>query len=747
MTSAVHNLKEFIARQMMRWHTLRRALRGGNEQVRFMVVRFVAFRLPLSDAGKQSVMTWGLNHLVERQRRSLRSRLRSAQLEWDREGHERLQQLLAGTVNLECPATVSPQVSFVLVIFNKAHLSLLSIQSVLRFADLNYELIVVDNGSTDLTSSMLDRIKGVKILRNASNTGFGPACMQAAATAIGEFLCFLNNDALVIEGSISTALKSFENSIVGAVGGKILLANGRLQEAGSIIWSDGSALGYGRGDDPELPHYNFRRPVDYCSGVFLITPKRIFDQLGGFSAEFAPAYYEDTDYCMTLWHNGFTVIYEPLVKILHYESASSGGNEFATALMASHQVKFKSKWGAALERHYSPEPSNVPAARIALNSRNLRILYIDDRIPHRTLGAGFPRSNDILKELVHMGHHVVCSSFTFPVLGGEYGDIPREVELFDGFRFRRKLIEEYMPWVNVTWVSRPHNLKLLLAEFPAELAARKCALVYDAEAIFSQRARDRTLLLGDVDTSRKPLEPSGPEEFALAKSANCVSVVSEADRDAMLEAGIRSVHVVGHRVSVMPTELSFLERATLLFVGSVHGHHSPNADSIRYFCDKIWPSVCRETGATLVLAGYGTEVLRNEISDPTVRILGVQGDLRPLYDKARVFVVPTRFAAGLPFKAHEAAAFGVPLVVSDVIAKQMQWIHGTDYFAASNPDEFADFCTKLYRDETLWVRLRTNALARIRKELSPETFAASVKSVLDEMTSSDLAGFQGRNEQ
>src|SRR5271157_6231537 len=371
MTSAVHNLKEFIARQMMRWHTLRRALRGGNEQVRFMVVRFVAFRLPLSDAGKQSVMTWGLNHLVERQRRSLRSRLRSAQLEWDREGHERLQQLLAGTVNLECPATVSPQVSFVLVIFNKAHLSLLSIQSVLRFADLNYELIVVDNGSTDLTSSMLDRIKGVKILRNASNTGFGPACMQAAATAIGEFLCFLNNDALVIEGSISTALKSFENSIVGAVGGKILLANGRLQEAGSIIWSDGSALGYGRGDDPELPHYNFRRPVDYCSAAFLFTPRSLFFELGGFKEEFAPAYYEDTDYCLRVWQHGLQVVYEPRAVIRHFESASSGGNEAAQLQMAANQSKFVEVWEQTLPRYLAPATSNVLRARIAASSTGL----------------------------------------------------------------------------------------------------------------------------------------------------------------------------------------------------------------------------------------------------------------------------------------------------------------------------------------------------------------------------------------
>ena len=98
-------------------------------------------------------------------------------------------------------------------------------------------------------------------------------------------------------------------------------------------------------------------------------------------------------------------------------------------------------------------------------------------------------------------------------------------------------------------------------------------------------------------------------------------------------------------------------------------------------------------------------------------------DLRPLYNRARVFVVPTRYAAGLPLKAYEAAGFGVPLVVSPVIARQMEWNHGVDYFAANDGDEFAEYCIRLYGDEPLWERFRSNSLARVRAELSPAAFA------------------------
>ena len=143
---------------------------------------------------------------------------------------------------------------------------------------------------------------------------------------------------------------------------------------------------------PQSPQYDFRRPVDFCSGVFLLTPRQLFAELGGFSSEFAPAYYEDADYCMTLWQRGFQVIYEPLAVIRHYESAASGGNELAQLRMAEHQKKFSQKWRRVFVAASCPGPISHLPARIAVNATGLRILYIDDRVPHRTLGSGFPEA-------------------------------------------------------------------------------------------------------------------------------------------------------------------------------------------------------------------------------------------------------------------------------------------------------------------------------------------------------------------
>src|ERR1035438_1662229 len=420
---------------------LRRSVASGHGEDRIRVVHGFVRRLPISARTKHRFLTWFMTRIRDGQKFALRAQMQKAQSEWNARGQRRLNELLSSDEVLEVRSAPSPVLTFIVVTKEKAHLTVLSLESVLKFADVPYELVVVDNASVDDTLTMLEKFRGVKVIRNQSNVGFGPACMQAADIAAGQYLCFLNNDALITKGAVAAVLKNFEHEGVGAVGAKILLANGALQEAGSIIWSDGSALGYGRLDDPDLPQYDFRRPVDYCSGVFLVTPTELFLKLGGFRPEFAPAYYEDTDYCMTLWRNGWKVIYEPTATIQHYESASSGGNDLATAQMAAHQVKFKRKWGRALESHYPPSVSNVCAARIAVSSRALRVVYIDDRIPKRTLGSGYPRSNDIITELAQMGLHVVCSTSMFPLRSDSYEDLPREVEVFDGHYLLQSLID------------------------------------------------------------------------------------------------------------------------------------------------------------------------------------------------------------------------------------------------------------------------------------------------------------------
>ena len=234
-----------------------------------------------------------------------------------------LLEFLTSGERLSFPECESPDISVVVVLWNQAHLTLRCLRALLAQIGPSIEVVLVDNASSDETSSLLSRLDGVRVLTNKTNEGFPLGCNRGAAASRGRALLLLNNDAFVRPGALAAALATLDsNPEVGAVGGRLVLPSGRLQEAGSIIWSDASTLGYGRGLPEQAGEAMFRRDVDYCSGAFLLTPLVLWNRLGGLDDAYTPIYYEDVDYCMRLREAGYRVVYEPAAVVDHYELGS-----------------------------------------------------------------------------------------------------------------------------------------------------------------------------------------------------------------------------------------------------------------------------------------------------------------------------------------------------------------------------------------------------------------------------------------
>lgn len=652
------------------------------------------------------------------------------------ESHAALLKFLESNQKLKLPESSSPVVSILLVLYNQAGLTYRCLTALAEERSVTFETLIVDNASEDATALLLDRIEGAQIIRNHENEGFLLACNRAAKAASGEYLLFLNNDAVLLPGALSAAVTRMRNTPdAGAVGGKILLWSGKLQEAGSIIWQDGSCSGYGRGEDPDDSIFSHVRDVDYCSGAFLLTRRALFASMGQFDVDYIPAYYEESDYCARLWQAGYRVIYDPAVCIRHFEFASSDAkSDRAFALQKKNRSVFISKQPAFLQSQLTPSASNVLFARQRFKKGCRRILFIDDRLPRRDLGSGFPRALEFIKSLDQIGCFVTHYPLQFPHELWEEARkfLPETVEIAAnrGAFGLQDFLEERQNFYHGIIVSRPHNMVVVnsIVSCHPEWFSGKM-LVYDAEAMFSLRE------IVQAEVNGKPFSPEKSdllihEELAITKYANRIITVSQAEADHFVRYGKENVFVLGHALDIVEKTPGFQERAGYLFVGAMPSDSSPNADSLIWFLRHVWPIISAQGSAHLDIIGLCEAPAVLGFASDRVRIHGRVDSVSAFYASARLFIVPTRFAAGIPHKAHEAAAQGLPMVVTPLIASQLGW--QDEIAVGDSAISFAKACLALYNDSALWTAKRLSALQAVERDCNRQRFQQTVESILAE---------------
>ena len=368
------------------------------------------------------------------------------------------------------------------------------------------------------------------------------------------------------------------------------------------------------------------------------------------------------------------------------------------------------------------------------------MLLIEDQVPLRRLGSGFVRSNDVVRVLAEMGYHVTV----YPVLRGThnlaavYADFPDNVEIMHDRSLGglEQFLKSRRGSYNVIWIARTHNLdriKPILERGGVDVLGG-VRLVLDTEAIAATREAHRRDLVGE-DT---PFDAREAVETELRDAYFCQHIVTVNDREASLvrALGFANVHVLGHLRPLRLTDRAWNRRAGMLFVGAFPSMDSPNYDSLCWFIDQVLPVIEADLGyeTRLTVAGFvGRDVEFDRFRDhPRVTLLGAVADLAPLYDSHRVFVAPTRYAAGLPHKIHEAASFGIPVVATELLRAQLGWRDRQDLLVADadDPAAFAQHVLTLYRSERVWLGVRAGAAERIRVECGRDIYEDALAAVL-----------------
>lgn len=628
-----------------------------------------------------------------------------------------------------------PDISVIMVLHNGFESTLQSLAALRASYPGPLQLILIDTGSTDETRYIEQYVTGANLVSLETDVGFAKGANAALNFVLADTALFLASDAEVAADALAASLRRMRSDdTVGAVGGRIITPLGLLQQAGGIVWRDGLATYYLQGRTPAEAEANFVRDVDYCSSSYMLARTSLLRELQGFDDAFFSRAYHDADLCLRIQDAGYRVVYDPAVVVQRSQI------ETPVSANAAHEV-LAQKHRQRLRRHAALDARAEVFARSARPARG-RVLVIEDQIPLRRLGSGFVRTNDIVRRMAELGFEVTV----FPVIRRDhnltavYTDFPDTVEVMHdrGLSDLQRLLLGRRGYFDTIWVCRIHNLDQVKPVLDAvgRDATGNARIILDTEAINAPRLRLHRRLWGDAE----PFDIDQEARAELRNASLCQAIIttSPAEADLLGRLGFPDVHVLGHVRPIVPTSRGWAERSGILFVGSMLVPESPNYDSLCWFVDEVLPIIERRLGwqTRLTIAGYtdpavSLDRFRNH---PRVTVLGAVPDLTPLYQRHRVFVAPTRYAAGLPYKVHEAASFGLPVAVTDVLREQLGWANGVELLSApaDDPAAFAEQVLAIYSDQALWQSLRDAAVRRLETECGDAAYRLEIEAILED---------------
>jgi GT2 family glycosyltransferase len=622
------------------------------------------------------------------------------------------------TKPLELPEVTAPIVSVVMVTHGGGETALSAVEALIENTDPVYELIVVDNPSSDGTGDLVkEGVVGATIVENAHNMGFAHGSNQGAALARGTYLCFLNPDAFVQAGWLPPLLEAFEHDpSVGAVAPLFLHPDGRVQEAGSALDSQGAAQSIGDGDDPGAFEHRFRRTIDYGSAACLVVRADLFDEVDRFDPIYSPAYYEDADLCFKLEQRGFRTVFEPASRVVQVRG---GGSRRAQALMTANRRIFAERWSDRLGRR-RPLRADPTSPRICLAARDAerleRILVIDDRVPHHDRGSGDPRMAKLLFELVELWPEARITLFAaIPQNAERYAPplLDRGIEVvcaderFDRWLDRRRY------HYSVVLLSRASNIERF--ESHLKRTQPQARRIYDIEALaFRRHEREDN----EKAQRLRELELEGIE------GADVVFCVSEEEAAFARERTTAPVMVLPTYAHVLAQPPAFEERSGIVFFGGfLAGSGGPNEDAAVRLVDELMPMLWEAMPELeLEIIGANPTPVVRELQRPRVEVVGFVPDPAERLSRSRVHVHPLRFGAGIKLKLIDTMAAGLPFVTTPVGAEGLGLGDLEDLLVSDDVTELARRALDLYRDVDLWTRVQAELLGRVEQRFGREQF-------------------------
>lgn len=591
-------------------------------------------------------------------------------------------------------------VSIIVPVYNKWHLTRACLTSVIQTAAGNgvrYELILADDGSCDETIQAADLFPGLRVVTSTRNLGFLRNCNNAALHAGGRHIVLLNNDTIVLPGWLEALFQSIEKDpAVAIVGSKLLYPDGIIQEAGAVLFNDGTAINVGRGNPRHADLFNIPREVDYISGASILIRGSFWRQMGGFDERYKNAYCEDSDMAMSAREAGMRVAYQPASEVIHFEhqsyleQAPSHNKE-----LQSHNIALLlEKWRAVFQRDHLPpcewhhaasfaERSAPPSSVARRQTGRLNVLYFSPFPSHPPSHGNRATINHFARWFQHFGHSV-----HFVLLQShEFNQSDRHCmaaawDTLDIIPFENPMLAtgEDIPFDGWYEDGIGEKMRLLCAKYDIDMVF--CSYIFQSKLLefvpkYVLRVIDTHDKMGDryamLRQNGVPLEffsCSPQEEGAYLRRADVV--VARRDEEACYfdaVTGRRSAIVIPHL-----EKPNYLVKRSDEFrrVGIVAGANRVNLEMLREYLEAIEQRLNgREPAFALHVAGQISNMIptlsmaqASIFGRPWVHLPGFIEDIREFYQAMDLIVSPVTMGTGINVKTVQAMAFGMPLLTT-----------------------------------------------------------------------------------
>lgn len=624
----------------------------------------------------------------------------------------------------------NPEVSIIIPVYNQLLFTYKCLLSIIKNTnDVSYEVIIADDVSTDGTRFLNSYTSNVNIVRNKKNLRFLRNCNNASKSAKGKYVLFLNNDTEVKEKWLSSLVELIESDkTIGMVGSKLIFPDGKLQEAGGIIFNDGSGANYGKFDDASKPQYNYVRDVDYISGASIMLSNKLWKEIGGFDDTFAPAYCEDSDLAFEIRRRGLRVVYQPKSVVVHYEGVSNGVNVNNVNSLKHYQVvnvkKLKEKWKKELMKLPFPDtnPMNIKH-RDRINGKKV-VLVVDHYVPEFDKDAGSKTTFQYLKMLVDKGYIVKFLGDNFYNKEPYTGVLQQMgIEVLYGIDYRNTLedwIYENKNNIDVIYLNRPH-ISVKYIDFIKKNTDIK-VIYYGHDLHFLREKREY-----EITKDKKHLEDSDywkEIELEMMRKSDVVYYPSYIEKELINsidpKINVKAINAYIFDNIDLETNYDFTKKEGIMFIGGFT--HRPNVDAVLWFTKEIYPLIYEKIKVPFYIVGSNPP---KEIIDlqsiPGVIIKGyvTEEELDELYKKCKMAMIPLRYGAGIKGKVVEAMSKGIPFVTTSCGA---EGIVGIEKFVpvVDKEQAFAKSVIELYSDNEKLSKISLEERKYIDKNFSTD---------------------------